>query len=36
VPVVLVLAVPALGAFLGIRAVRKRMGLRKKAVPDAG
>ncbi|HMA41497.1 MAG TPA: DUF4349 domain-containing protein [Gemmatimonadales bacterium] len=36
VPVVLVLAVPALGVFIGIRAVRRRMSLRKRAVPDAG
>jgi uncharacterized protein DUF4349 len=36
VPVVLVLAVPALGVFIGIRAVHKRMGLRKRAVRDAG
>lgn len=36
VPVVLVLAVPALGVFIGIRAVRKRLGPRKGAVPDAG
>jgi glycine cleavage system regulatory protein len=36
VPVVLVLAVPAFGVFIGIRAVRKRMRPRKGAVPDAG
>lgn len=36
IPVVLVLAVPAVGVFIGIRAVRKRMGPRKGAVPDAG
>ena len=36
VPVVLVLAVPALGVFIGIRAVRRRVALRRSAAPDAG
>lgn len=36
VPVVLVLAVPVLGVAIGVRAVRKRIGPRKAAAPDAG
>jgi uncharacterized protein DUF4349 len=36
IPVLLVLAVPAVGVFIGVRAARERVVPRKGPVPDAG